>query len=104
MKTPFPSTSRYATVEITQLARPDGTVIPVLRRRFVPDPAAFETLVEHPVASGERLDTITAAFLDDPEQYWRVCDANRAIRPAELTEELGRAIRITLPEGISGGR
>lgn len=104
MKSPFPTTSRYAEVETTQLVRADGTAIAVLRRRFVPDPARFETLVEHPVAEGERLDNITAVFLDDPEQFWRLCDANRALRPAELTEQLGQTIRITLPEGLSRGR
>jgi len=38
--------------------------------------------------------------LGDPELFWRVCDANRAMRPDELTETIGRRLRITLPEGI----
>ena len=41
-------------------------------------------------------------YLGDPEQFWRVCDANRAMRPDELTETIGRRLRITLPEGIPG--
>jgi hypothetical protein len=57
-------------------------------------------LTEHTVNEGERLDNITALYLGDPEQFWRVCDANGVIRPEELTETVGRKIRITLPEGI----
>ena len=59
-------------------------------------------LQEHVVGQGDRLDNITARYLGDPEQFWRVCDANRAMRPEELTEEIGRRLRITLPEGIPG--
>ena len=55
---------------------------------------------EHMVTEGERLDNITAQYLGDPEQFWRVCDANGAMRPDELTETIGRRLRITLPEGI----
>ncbi|MFZ1707308.1 MAG: LysM domain-containing protein, partial [Anaerolineae bacterium] len=59
-------------------------------------------LQEHTVAEGERPDLIAAAYLGDPEQFWRLCDANGVMRPEELTEEVGRRLRITLPEGIPG--
>jgi hypothetical protein len=59
-------------------------------------------LQEHVVVQGDRLDNITARYLSDPEQFWRVCDANAAMRPDELTEEPGRRLRITLPEGLPG--
>jgi len=36
--------------------------------------------------------------------FWRLCDANRAVQPAELTAEVGETIDITLPEGIAGPR
>jgi hypothetical protein len=101
---PLPPSSRYASVAVGTWLCADGTEIPFLRRRFVPDPERFHTLLEHSVAEGERLDNLTAAYLDDPEQFWRVCDANRALRPTELTEAPGRVIRITLPEGIAGPR
>jgi hypothetical protein len=100
----LPSTSRYAAVTTAVLVRRDGSEVAYLRRRFVPDPARFETLIEHPVAEGERLDNLSYAYLDDPEQFWRLCDANRALRPAELTDELGEIVRITLPEGVAGPR
>ncbi len=59
-------------------------------------------LLEHLVTQDERLDNITAQYFNDPEQFWRLCDANGAIRPDELTETIGRRLRITLPEGIPG--
>lgn len=77
-------------------------MIVFLKRRFVPQPERFVLLQEHVVKQGERLDNITAQYLDDPEQFWRICDSNRAMPPAELTETIGRRLRITLPEGIPG--
>jgi hypothetical protein len=100
----FPFTSRYYPIEIARVETPDGKAIVYLRRRFIPQPERFEVLQIHLVAQGERLDNITAQYLGDPEQFWRVCDANRAMRPDELTEAIGRAIKITLPEGLSGGK
>jgi len=57
-------------------------------------------LQEHVVKQNERLDNITARYMGDPEQFWRICDANAAMRPDELTKTIGRRLRITLPEGI----
>ena len=54
------------------------------------------------VTQGERLDNIAANYFGDPELFWRVADANRAMHPKELTETIGRRLRITLPEGIPG--
>jgi hypothetical protein len=99
---PFPPTSRYFAIEIAEWQSPDGRTIKFLRRRFIPPPENFATLQEHTVRQGERLDNLTAQYLGDPEQFWRVCDANAAMRPDELTETIGRRIRITLPEGIPG--
>jgi hypothetical protein len=98
----FPANSRYHNVEIARYVLPDGTEVPYLRRRFVPQPEAHSLLQEHVVVQGDRIDNLAARFLGDPEQFWRICDANRAMRPAALTEEIGRRLRITLPEGIPG--
>jgi hypothetical protein len=68
----------------------------------VPQPEKFSLLQEYVVSEGDLLDNVTARFLGDPEQFWRICDANRAMRPDELTETVGRRLRITLPEGIPG--
>lgn len=98
----FPPTSRYAGIEVATLEQGDGTLTAYLRRRFVPQPERFALLQVHTVRQGERLDNVTARYLDDPEQFWRVGDANRAMRPDQLTEQPGRQLRITLPEGIPG--
>jgi hypothetical protein len=99
----FQPTSRYFGAETATIETPDGKTIVYLKRRFVPPPERFSLLQEHVVTQGERLDNITARYLGDPEQFWRVCDANGAMRPDELTETIGRRLRITLPEGIHGG-
>jgi hypothetical protein len=98
--TPFPPTSRYYGIETATVQQPDGRTAIYLRRRFVPSPENFALLLYHGVTQGERLDNITAKYLTDPEQFWRICDANRVQRPDGLTETVGRQIRITLPEGM----
>jgi hypothetical protein len=96
----FPMNSRYATTDTTTLTLADGTEVVYLRRRFVPSPENFALLQEHFVVEGERLDVITAHYIGDPEQFWRICDANPILHPGELTEAAGAVIRITLPEGV----
>jgi hypothetical protein len=98
---PFQPTSRYFSTEIATYEASDGTLIRYLRRRFLPPLDRFTLMQVHSVTEGERLDNITARYLGDPEQFWRVCDANPIMLPEEL-EAIGRRIRITLPEGIPG--
>lgn len=98
----FPATSRYYNFETATIETPDERTIIFLKRRFLPPPENFSLLQEYVVTQGDRLDNITARFLGDPEQFWRICDANRAMRPDQLTETIGRRLRITLPEGIPG--
>lgn len=109
----FPPTSRYHAVEVVTVtgdgsgAGSGGDDAPhaCLRRRFVPPASRFALLHLYRVGDGERLDRISARELGDPLAFWRLCDANDAnasMRPAELTEVVGRELRITLPEGIPG--
>lgn len=98
----FPANSRYQSVGTTTTTRSDGSEVVYLTRRFVPQPEAVVLLMEHVVVEGDRLDNVAARYLGDPEQFWRVCDANRAMRPDELTEAVGRRLRVTLPEGVPG--
>ncbi|MEO6926899.1 MAG: LysM domain-containing protein [Rhodanobacter sp.] len=98
----FPPTSRYALTPTATFVRADGAPVTYLKRRFVPAPESLALLQWHQVVQGERLDNIAAKHLGDPEQFWRLCDANRALRPQELVEAIGRQLRITLPEGIPG--
>src|SRR5262245_22727540 len=100
----FSATSRYYALEQVKYETADGRQIVYVRRRFVPPAERFALLTEHTVTQEERLDTITAQYLGNAEQFWRVCDANSAMRPDELTETVGRKLRITLPEGIPGNQ
>jgi hypothetical protein len=96
----FPPGSRYHNIETTTFKSSDGKEIAHLKRRFVPAPERFTLLQEHIVVEGDRLDNITALYLNDPLQFWRICDANNAMNPPDLTAEIGRRLRITLPDGI----
>jgi hypothetical protein len=99
----FPASSRYHQLETTVATTADGRLIVHLKRRFVPLPERFAMLQEHAVTAGDRLDLLAAKYLGDPGLFWRLCDANGALRPDELIEELGRRLRVTLPENIPGG-
>jgi hypothetical protein len=98
----FPPTSRYFRIETAIWEDENGKQYSYLRRRFLPSPERFSLLQEHVVVEGERLDHLAARYLGDPEQFWRLADANTAMRPEDLTKEPGRRLRITLPEGIPG--
>jgi hypothetical protein len=100
----FAPTSRYYGLSTTSLAAGDGTTIVYLERRFLPSSSSFQVLQRHTVAAGDRLDNLAAQFLGDATLFWRLCDANDAMRPGELTATVGRAIAITLPTGIAGTR
>jgi hypothetical protein len=100
----FAITSRYYKIPTAAYTAPDGKTIAYVRRRILPPPENFQLLLEHTVVQGDRLDNITAQYLADPEQFWRIADANNAIQPADLTETVGSKLRITLPEGIPGAR
>lgn len=94
----FTHTSRYYTVETVIFSDAHGQKHAYKRRRFLPNPADMQILAEVTVTQGDRLDIITAKSLGDPEQFWRICDINSALNPAELTSEIGRKLNIPLPQ------
>lgn len=96
----FSPTSRYYDTPTKTLPMADGVSLVYLSRRFVPAGSRFALFSSHTVLAGERLDNIAAAELGDPLAFWRICDANDAMRPDELTDRIGRRLRITLPEGF----
>ncbi len=101
---PVASTSRYYGLDTAQTTLPDGRVVTYFRRRFIPQPDRYTLLVEHVVVEGDRLDNVTARYLGDPEQFWRLCDANGVLRPQDLTDKVGGSIAITLPLGVLGAQ
>jgi hypothetical protein len=96
----FSPNSRYHGLTTKMHTTADGRVVVYLARRFLPPPDRFSLLQEHVVAERDRLDNLAARYFGDPELFWRIADANNAMRPDALTEEIGRRLRITLPEGI----
>jgi hypothetical protein len=99
-QTLLPPTSRYHGLAINTLTRRDGREVAYFDRRFLPQQDRFVTLLEHTVGEGERLDHLAGEYLGDAEQFWRIADANNELDPAQLTAPPGRAVKITLPEGI----
>jgi hypothetical protein len=92
------ATSRYAAVERTEFRLPDGTPAPCLKRRFVPrDPGTV--VGHHAVVEGDRPDLLAARYFGDPEQFWRLADANAVLHPGELTDEVGERLNVALPGG-----
>ncbi len=98
----FDQKSRYYTLENAEMTVKDRDgkerKLVYKKRRFIPSPEDMTTLLEHTVTQGERLDNLTAKYLGDPLQFWRVCDASTVLNPEELTKETGRKIRIALPQ------
>jgi hypothetical protein len=96
----FDNNSRYFSIATTTIGVPDpegGTrEVRYVKRRIIPGSETMTTLVEHTFIEGERLDLITARYLSDPAQFWRVCDANNVMQPEEL-EETNRTIKIAMP-------
>jgi hypothetical protein len=93
----FAPNSRYAALETTSLTTPDGREIAYVRRRFLPRGKDLPKLAEATVEAYDRIDLLAARTLGDPESFWRICDANDAIAPAELIEA-GRRLTIPMPQ------
>jgi hypothetical protein len=94
----FDPQSRYYNLEQVTLdvVAADGSArqIKFARRRFIQVSRNITTLVEHSITEDDRLDNITAKYVGDPTQFWRLCDTNDAMRPTDLTDVIGRVIQI----------
>ena len=102
LKSAFPPNSRYNRVNTAIHETVDGKKIIYLRRRFISQPERFILIQEHAVIEGDRPDLLATKYLGDPEQFWRICDANAVMDPNDLVAVIGNRIRITLPEGLTG--
>lgn len=85
--------SRYEGVPDAELTRADGRIIRYKRIRFIP---TVSGRFAYSVVQGDRLDLIAYQFYNDPEQFWRICDANSAMQPEELVAEVGCRLNIPL--------
>ena len=96
----FAVNSRYYSLPTGTYVTPDNRSIVYVRRRFLPQTNTFALLLQHTVTDSDRLDNVTAQYLDDPQRYWRICDASDLLSPFDLTAVPGSTIDITLPQGV----
>ena len=98
----FDHLSRYYTIETTTLTLPDGRMVSYVRRRFLPQGDRLPLLAEVSVTPGERIDNVSNRTLGDPLAFWRICDANDAMDPQAMLEDVAgdpnRRLRIPLPQ------
>lgn len=93
----FDSKSRYYNLKNKTMTLANGKTVTVKERRFLPQGTTMSRLADVIVNRGDRLDQITARTLGDPEQYWRVADANNALDPFALVVIPGDIVRIPVP-------
>jgi hypothetical protein len=94
----FEKNSRYYNLETVTYTAKDGKQTAYKRRRFLPKGADLPLLTETKVEQSDRLDLITNRTIGDPEQFWRVADANDAMEPDELVENPGRWLKVPVPQ------
>ncbi len=88
--------SRYEKVADAVYRAASGQSIFYKRLRILPMPPALQA---YTVTLGDRLDLISYRFFQDPQQFWRIADANRAMLPEELTAGAGRRLAIPGTQG-----
>ena len=98
---PFDEFSRYRGIELRTGQDASGRPVVYVARRFLPQPDSLAEVGSVKVKAFDRLDLIAAQQVGDARWWWRLADANGAIDPAELTAEPGRALRLTLPQGMT---
>ena len=94
----FEPTSRYYLLENALYSDQHGHHITYKRRRFLPRGEQMPLLTEVSVMPGDRLDLIAARTLRAPDHFWRICDANNAMNPFALTEQVGQVLRVAPPQ------
>lgn len=86
--------SRYEHIAEAEIEARESRVIRYKRMRFVP---AAEGMLGYTVQEGDRPDLAAYRALGDPEQFWRLADVNRTLRPVDLTAVPGRRIGVPAP-------
>lgn len=94
----FEPTSRYYSLEDAIYTDKHGHHTTYKRRRFLPQGTQLPLLTEVTVMTGDRLDLIAARTLRAPDNFWRICDANNAMNPFDLTEQVGTVLRVSPPQ------
>jgi hypothetical protein len=90
--------SRYEKVEEHTITDQKGRVLRYKKTRFIPVLKPGTPSATYAIKQGERLDHIAHRAYRDPERFWRICDANKAMWPDDLTATPGKKIEIPLSE------
>ena len=88
----FSKTSRYYELPDRVWVDPDGREVTYKSRRFLPREVRLGGKTA--VAQSERLDLVAFRILRQPDQFWRLCDANDAMSPFDLVEPSGQVLRV----------
>jgi hypothetical protein len=96
-----PPNSRYYGVEVRTRTGADGTVQTFLARRIIPATQRYRPLDRYRVTGHERIDALAESAFGDPEQYWRICDANGDQDPLDATTTEGRLLILPMPLEIA---
>ena len=97
MSLTYKPNSRYAGIATRVYTAPDGREIAYSERRTPPRP---ETLRIHSIyrhTRDIRIDAVATQYFGDPEQYWRICDANLVFWPPDAVAEPLTELLIPLP-------
>jgi hypothetical protein len=93
----FEPTSRYAKLETSTFTLEDGTEVSYVKRRFIPNASSLQIIGQTKTVQDDRMDTVTARTLGDPLSFWRVADANEAMDPFDVVDEIDRTLNIPMP-------
>ena len=90
---------RYEGLPVAELTLLNGAVVRYRQRRFLPRGSTLPILAKVSVAEGDRLDLISSRTYGTAEALFRICDANDAMNPTELTaaEQVGSVLIVPLP-------
>ncbi len=91
----FPG-SRYAALTQYAVTLPSGAVVRAVR---LPNPGVQAVAGYYRRQSGDRLDQVSARFLADATDFWRLCDANGAMVPDALATRDLVGVPIDAPAG-----
>jgi hypothetical protein len=101
----FDATSRYADQPVATWVDEQGRKRVYVTLREVPAPIAPQAFDRrYQVADHDRVDRIAWQAIGDPQQFWRLADANGALHPDELTATAGRRLLVPYEGRGSGDR
>jgi phage protein D len=81
---------------VNTFTAPDGTQIPYMARRLLPDPASFTAISSCTVVAGDRPDLVAFKILGDPGQWWQI-----AISRIHLTLMIGNIIPVPVRQPLT---